>query len=196
MITMTPTSRAIAWSAYLSAAVTVLGAMTLAAFFSLGQPFGTLNDALSAVGALLLLPLAWALYRRHAARASVLAALATLVGVAGMLTLASLQSLLVLDVVSFEQTLGAVFSASGAIGLWLVLHSGMAWTFGSLPRHLVGLGVAAGAGYVLSGLGFGLGQAHPVFIAGALLATIAYPLWAVGLGRWVTGHTWASLPGG
>jgi hypothetical protein len=193
---MTAFARTTARFAFLSALLNILGAVTLIVFFALGGLWGPLNDVFSVLGALAMLPLAWALHHRHAARYAVLSAAASLVGAASMLTLAALQSLLVAGVFGFEATLGPVLTASALIGVWLLAHNGLGWAGGSLPRGLAALGLAAGAGYVLSGLGFALGgQAQPLFAAGFLTAMLAYPLWALGLGRLASRHAQTGLQG-
>lgn len=61
-MTSTDVLRYAGWSAYLSTAATIIGFVTLIVFFSVGEPFGTINDISSVILALSLLPLAVALY--------------------------------------------------------------------------------------------------------------------------------------
>jgi len=80
-------------AAYLSAALTVVGFVTLIVFYAVGQPFGTLNDASSVALAICLLPVAAALHHLQARSAPSLSRLALAIGWLGMLTLAVLPTL-------------------------------------------------------------------------------------------------------
>ena len=54
---------------------------------------------------------------------------------------------------------------------------------GTLPIGLAILGIAAGAGYVLTMLAFRIGgQEHPLSYIGATLALLGYSAWSVWLG--------------
>jgi len=100
-----------------------------------------------------------------------------------MLVAAVLQALLVLDVVKYEQTIAAVLTAGGAIGLWLLLANILAFGTGVLPGGLAISGIVVGAGYILVALGFRLGgQEHPLSYAGALLVIVGYSIWSIWLG--------------
>jgi hypothetical protein len=55
-------------------------------------------------------------------------------GMAAMLTTAVLQALLLAGAVKYEQTLPAVLTSNGIIGLWRVLGSAQARASSSLPR--------------------------------------------------------------
>ena len=91
------------------------------------------------------------------------------------------QSLLVLGKIDFEGSL-RFFPAGAAIGVWLVLCS--VFVLGQAPAPLVWAGIAAGAGYIVTVLGFLKGgQKHWLYYLGALMLAIGYPVWAVWLGR-------------
>lgn len=112
-----------------------------------------------------------------------LALLATAVGIIGMLVAAMLQALLVLNIVRYEQTIAAVLTAGGAVGLWLLLANILALIITAFPGGLAISGVAVGAGYILVALGFRIGgQEHPLSYAGAILVTAGYSLWSIWLG--------------
>ncbi len=51
------------WSAYVSATATIVTFVSAILFFTLGQPFGTLNDIASVFQVIFMLPLALILYR-------------------------------------------------------------------------------------------------------------------------------------
>jgi len=174
----------VAWCAYVSAAATLVTFVTGVLFFTVGQPFGTIQDAASALQVLLMLPIAWLLHRRIGSSAIVWSWLALIVGVLGMLVAGVLQALLVVRRVEYEQTIGAALSAGGAIGIWLVGTGVLALVYSVLPVGLAWAGVAAGAGYLLLVAGFWLGgQGHPLFWSGSLIALAGYGVWAIWLGR-------------
>lgn len=171
------------WSAYLSAAATIVGFVTLIVFFSVGEPFGTIHDISSIILALSLLPLALALYLLQRPCAALLSLIALIIGICAMLAASILQILLVLRVVKLELTLVAVPAAFGVVGVWLLLNSSLALASGTLPSGLAWVGMVAGVGYILVILGFILGgQQHPLTAVGGLTAVIGYPIWAIWIG--------------
>jgi hypothetical protein len=175
---------AVAWAAYVSTAATLVTFVTGILFFTVGQPWGTIQDAASALQVFLMLPLAWMLHRLIGSYARAWSWLALIAGVLGMLTAGVLQALLVLRRVEYEQMIGVVLSAGGAIGVWLVVTGALALSHGLLPVSLAWAGIAAGAGYLLLVAGFWLGgQGHPLFWSGSLLALAGYAVWTIWLGR-------------
>jgi hypothetical protein len=176
----------VAWAAYVSAAATLVTFVTGILFFTVGQPYGTIQDAASALQVLLMLPVAWMLHRLIGPSAMAWSWLAFVLGVVGMLVAGVSQVLLVFRVVAFEQTLRIGLIAGGAIGAWLALTGILAMVYGLLPVGLAWAGVVAGAGYLLLIAGFWLGgQGHPIFVSGSLVAVIGYTVWAVWLGRFI-----------
>lgn len=182
-MTSTDVLRYAGWSAYLSTAATIIGFVTLIVFFSVGEPFGTINDISSVILALSLLPLAVALYLFQRPGAPVLSLMALIIGICAMLAASILQILLVLRVVKLELTLVAVPAAFGVVGVWLLLNSYLALANRTLPSGLAWVGMVAGVGYILVILGFLLGgQQHPLTAVGGLTAVISYPIWAIWIG--------------
>jgi hypothetical protein len=172
------------WAAYLSAAATVVTFVTGILFFSVGQPWGTINDAASVFQVLFMLPVVVALHELFGPNAPALSLLAAVIGTVGMLISAVLQALLVFGKVRFEQTIRTTLTAGGGIGIWLLLAGYLSLASGALPGGLAWLGLAAGGGYVLLVVGFWLGgQRHPLFMAGSLVALVGYSAWAIWLGR-------------
>jgi hypothetical protein len=171
------------WAAYLSAAATALTFATGILFFTVGGPFGKINDIFSVLQVLFMVPLAILFVQVLAPDKPVLAIMAAAVGIVGMLAVAYGQSLLVLGRIDFEGSL-RYFPAGGAIGLWLAAVSLMAAQAGEMPELLVWLGVLAGAGYLATVIGFLMGgQEHPVFYIGGVVLGVGYPIWAIWLGR-------------
>jgi hypothetical protein len=171
------------WSALLSAIATLGTAVTGILFFAVNQAFGKLNDTVSVFQVVFMLPVAVALYLLTRQEIGRSALLVLLVGCASMIVVAVLQALLVAGRVRFEQTIAQVLAAGAAIGLWLILANALALAGGALTWGLVAFGFAAGAGYLLTALGFYRGQQqHPLFYAGSLLMVVGYSVWAIWLG--------------
>ncbi len=172
------------WSAYASVAATIVSFIFLVVFFSIGQPFGTLNDIFSVFQVLFMLPLVLYLYTQLRESNAILNWLAVLFGVIGILTAASFQTLLVFGRVGFEQSLPYNLAGGAAIGVWLIISNALALNLNVLPNGLTYAGIVAGIGYILLVIGFWLGgQSHPLFIGGGLATLVAYCVWGIWLGR-------------
>lgn len=172
------------WSAIVSALTTVVGFVTLILFFSLGQPWGTINDVSSVILAFALLPVLLALYTLHRQNAPAIALAVLVIGVLALLVAAAFQLLLIFNVIEFMQTAVIVPTAFGLFGTALVVYSALARTHGSLPNALAWLGIVAGVSYGLVIVGFILGgQEHPLTAMGGVTAVIIYPIFAVWFGR-------------
>ena len=171
------------WCAYLSAAATVLTFLTGILFFTVGEPFGKINDTFSVFQLLLMIPLAVMFVQLPATSHLLPALIATVLGIGGMLLLAVGQSLLVIGHIDFEGSL-KFLPAGAAIGIWLILASSLAMVSELLPQLLAWIGVVAGAGYILTVAGFLKGgQQDPLFYLGSLVLGIGYPVWAIWLGQ-------------
>ncbi|MBI3165892.1 MAG: hypothetical protein HYZ24_14510 [Chloroflexi bacterium] len=169
------------WSAYLSALATILGAVTLVIFFSVGDPFGKINDVCSVIIGLTAIVILFALYQLHRSAAPKISFIVFLVGALAMLTAAVIQTLLVVNGTNFGMIVTISF---GIFGASLIAFGFLAVVNQTLPRGLAWLGIAAGIGYVLVITGFILGgENHPLTYLGGAVAVIAYPVWAVWLGR-------------
>lgn len=184
---MTPfdLSRFAGWAAYVSGITTVLGVVTLFAFFAVGEPFGTINDLSSIVIALSMIVILFELDSLHRPVAPVVSLVVLIIGVIAMLVAVVFQTLLVLQVIEFAQTAVIVPLAFGVFGAALMIYSYLSLTSQSLPRGLAVLGIIAGASYILVITGFFLNPEgeHPLTIIGGLLILIGYPIWAIWFGR-------------
>jgi hypothetical protein len=178
-----------AWSAFLSAAATLLTFITGILFFAKGQPYGSLNDISSIFQVLLMAPLVVLLLSMTSINHPFLGILAALTGISGILLSALGQGLLVFKRIDFEGSL-KFFPAGAAIGAWLILACSLMLGDGTLPPLLAWLGIFAGTGYVLAVAGFLRGgQQHILFYVGALMLVIGYPAWAIWLGRLLLSHS-------
>jgi hypothetical protein len=177
----------VGWSAWLSAAATVVTLVTAALFFSRGGRWGPINDAASVVQVALMIPVALALPALLPRSALPLSIAAALVGLAGLILSGVGQGLLVLGRIDYP-TSTRYMPAWIAIGVWLIASGAIALTGGGLPPLLSWIGVAAGAGYVVGMIGFRRGgQNDPLFYVGAAGMAIGYPAWAIWLGAILLG---------
>jgi hypothetical protein len=175
------------WISYLSAVATLLTLVTGILFFTVGKPFGQINDISSVFQVLLMIPLA--IMFVQLSPSSILKLLAALIGIAGMLVSALGQSLLVIGRIDFEAST-RFFPAGGAIGMWLIAICALALGSSQLPPLLAWIGVLAGAGYIATVIGFLWGgQENALFYIGGFVSGIAYPAWAIWLGHLLlSGH--------
>lgn len=174
----------LAIAAYLSSFAALLTAVTAYFFFAIDSRYGKLNDALSVIQLVAMLPLAAAALTLVPEAGRRLALVAAGIGGVGMLVGAILQAMLVVGAASFERTFSAVLTAGGAIGVWLVASNALLAGTPALPTCLPALGITAGAGYLLTLIAFRiLGQDHPFSYVAAALALLGYSAWSVWLGR-------------
>jgi hypothetical protein len=145
------------WCAYASGIVSIFGIIFLVTFFTVGSPFGKLNDIAVIVQYVLMLPIAITLYQFLRPYGPRLSLFALLIGVAGMLAVIVLQLLLVTGVLPFGQQIGMVIVAFLVVVLWFVMNGRLGRTGGILPKSILL--------NVLAGLYF------------------AYPFWAFSVGR-------------
>jgi hypothetical protein len=177
------------WLAYLSAAATILTFVTGILFFSVGKPFGRINDISSVFQVIFMIPLAIMFLQLLPSSTRTLGLLAALCGVSGMLISAFGQSLLVFGRIDFQGSL-KFFPAGAAIGIWLILVCSLAAANDQLPDLLAWMGILAGIGYIATVVGFLRGgQQNVLFYIGALVLGISYPIWAIWLGRLVLSGT-------
>jgi len=202
----------VGWSAILAGLAGLIGFVFLLLFFALeasgifgqGEPakpplFGTLNDASYIPVALLMLPIALALYQRTRTTAPVVSLLSLAVGLAGLLMLVVCQALYVPRIIQTARQSPLIALSIGVIGLWLVVENELARRAGSLPAGLGWLGIATGLGmllmpvvyFVLGGSTLAndpqAGLSNPGVMAGFALGVLAigigWPVWAILAGR-------------
>ena len=170
-------------------AVAAGSAVSLATYFAVQGPFGTINDVGNAATGILSACLAWRLRRQVPDRVGAVAVSAALVGAA----ITTIGSALVVSGATGFFYAGLVSSVGFAgIGAWLIVLSrgdaAAAW-----PPRLAALGVVAGAlmaiGIVAApGIALGLDDINSapgwVWIAqlGWLGTFVVYPAWAIWLG--------------
>ena len=165
-------------SAQLAAGLTVAGAVTLATFFAIGEPWGTLNDLSAIALAASTVPIAVGLARRNPR--SVALTLGLGLDVIGAITTSTYTALLIARRMTFEDSLLGVVGGQALIGCWLVLVGLTAWTDPG-SRRLAGFAITGGLGLVATAAGIATGgmtsQVAYVGFAAALVGTLgAYAL--------------------
>jgi hypothetical protein len=186
--------RSAGWAAFVSAAAAIVTVISSIVFFAAGEPFGTLSDVSSVLQVVLMIPIALILHVVLRLQSQTWSLSALIIGIGGMLIAATFQSLLVADVLTYEQVSRVTLTAGAALGLWLLMVNGLALGNGMLPRTLAWIGMFAGAGYEILVAGFWIGgQQSIVFYIGALGVVIGYPVWAVWLGTVLVSDTFSHL---
>lgn len=170
------------WFAILSATSWLIALVTIALFFSSGQPWGTINDVASLVQWAAAIPLVIGIHQSQSAHAFVSLCVAV-VGLAALIVACVLTILLLAQVLTFQQQGTPTAVAGGVYGLWLVLAAAL-WFGGSpLPGPLLVLMAVAGIGTVVGIVGFvGFGSSHWLTYAGGVVGGLAYPAWGYWLG--------------
>ncbi|MFN2227342.1 MAG: hypothetical protein ACK2UY_13560, partial [Anaerolineae bacterium] len=165
--------------------LTVANMVTLALMFGVSMSWGRVNDAISVVWLLSFLPLALLLAQVNQSVMGRAVAVGTaIVGMVAMLVFALLQSLLVVGQVRFEQTLAAVMTLGGVLGLWLLLNGLLALMGKTLPGGLAWLSIGFGLCYILGAIGYWLGgYEQPILWIGVAVGYLVGPVWAFWLGR-------------
>jgi hypothetical protein len=107
----------IAWSAVVSTIAAIAAFLTGILCFARGGLSGMINDAVSVVQLLFMIPLTYAMFAISRQEVSVLAGIASVMGLIGTLVAGTYQALLVFRVLSFEQAGLRSLTAGGAIGL-------------------------------------------------------------------------------
>jgi hypothetical protein len=165
-------------SAQLAAGLTVAGAVTLATFFAVGEPWGTLNDLSAIALAASTVPIAVGLARRNPRSAALTLGLG--LDVVGAITTSTYTALLITRRMTFEDSLLGVVGGQALIGAWLVLVGLAAWP-DPASRRLAGFAITGGLGLVATAAGIATGGMQspiaPVGFAAAIVGTLgAYAL--------------------
>jgi hypothetical protein len=171
------------WFAIAAALLTITGLVTLLAFFGTGSSaLGLANDLNTIAMALVTVPVALTLHAVASRSSAPLASVAVGADFVGVALAAGFSGLLVLRVMSFDDTLIPITIGNGLIGVWLLITAALLLASAAIPAALGWLGIIGGAGLAISAMAFPiLGREHPV-IAGAGLAAL---IGLVGFYAWV-----------
>jgi hypothetical protein len=183
------------WVAIATGIAGLLALAFIILFFSVGQPFGTLNDICIAITAILSGVLAWMLYPEYHAQAPLLSQVALVVVWIGTLVVTAGSVLVIFGVTGWF--LAGLYMAAGnaLIGLWFLGLNYSAYIRNSLPHSIVIFGLVIG-GIMALGLAAIPGilaridawDSAPWYVnyigqAGALGWLVLYPIWCILLGR-------------
>jgi len=183
--------RVAAQAAYLIAIAGLVALVAIGLFFADISAFGPVNDLALLAMTLALAPVMLGFYELGGRTPTGLARLALVSGIAAVIGWSVLQALMIGGAVSFDYERGATGAFAGeavalfVMGMWL---SGANLLAGAWLTPLVRwLGVVAGIGFILFGLGLLLGGvSHPLTYAGGIGYQILFPIWAFLLGRRLT----------
>lgn len=176
-----------ALAAYVVVGAALVGLATITLFFTIGQPWGTLNDLSLLVMTLALLPLMLAFYELGGLTPTPLAQAAQAAGWIAVLTWSIVQALMIVGVVTFDYKVGATgaFAIESVglvyIGLWIAGANLLAGPWLSRIRWL---GVVTGIGFVALAIGLLLGgQDYPLTYLGGIGYELVLPIWAFLMAR-------------
>lgn len=174
------------WSAIASSFLSVIGTVTLMLMFAVNIAWGKVNDVSSVLWALTYIPIAILFYRLLRPDNPRLALIATIVGVTCLVAFAILQSALVIDLVSFEQTFAAVISMWVGVAFWLLISGVLARAGGALPPHVIAVMLLLSVSYSIAAVGFlSGGWESRLALIGFVGSAILGPLWGISLGRYL-----------
>jgi hypothetical protein len=166
----------------------VVALVTITLFYTVGQPWGTINDIAYLVMLLSLGPVMLAHYELGGIVPLWPARLSLAGAVAAVAAWAVVQVAFIAGFVEFDYTQAATgaFALSSllqiAIGLWIAGASLLAGSW--LPLGVRVLGIIAGAGTLAMSVGFLLGGlTHPLALGGGVGYGLVLPIWAFLLGR-------------
>jgi hypothetical protein len=167
-------------AAWLAAAMSVVGMVTLVLFFSRGGRWGLYNDVSSVVLMLVLIPVALVLAAIELEVVTTTALVVAAIGILGMLVVAILQALLVLGRVTYEQTKSPVMGGTAVLGVWYLLTALVSGGT-EIPDGIRAASAASGVGFLVAGYGFAVGgERHPAAAGGwfvAFVGTLVFLVW-------------------
>lgn len=188
-------SVSLGWTAVATGIAGLLALVLIILFFTIGQPFGTLNDIFIGITAFLSGALAWMLYAQNHAQSPRFSLIALVLALAGAAVVA-IGSYLVVSGKTGWYLAGLYMGFGNAlIGLWLLWLNISAQQSHHWPQNLVVFGVIVGVIMVLGmltlpGLLWGIDawEAAPWYVnyigqVGALGWLALYPIWVILLGR-------------
>jgi hypothetical protein len=185
----------IGWVALATGGTGLLALAFIILFFTVGQPFGTLNDICIGLVAILSVLLAWMLYPQYHAQSPLLSQVTLIVALVGALVVAVGSVLVIFGITGWF--LAGLYMAAGnaLIGLWLLGLNYSAQHSNSWSQSLVIFGIVIG---IIMALGLvaipgifrriDAWDTAPWYInyvgqAGALGWLVLYPIWCIWLGR-------------
>ena len=195
MFTNNFSSITIGWVAIATGIVGLLGLAFIILFFTVGQPFGTLNDYCIGLTAILSVVLVWMLYPKHHGQSPLLSQVTFIIAMFGAI-LVLIGTVLAISGVKGWFLSGLYMAAGNAmIGLWLLGLNYSALRDNSFPQSLAIFGLISG---VILALGlvtipgifrgidsqeYELTTFNYIWWASSLGYLALYPTWSIFLGR-------------
>jgi hypothetical protein len=190
-----------AQAAYVAAAAGLVALVTIALFFSIGQPWGTLNDIALLVMTLAIAPMMLGSYELGGVTPLWPARLSLAGGIGAVVVWSAIQIAMIVGAVSFDYNSPATGAyavedlALIVIGAWLTGAPPLAGPW--LPRRLKVLGGLAGLGFVLTGVGLLVGSVnHPLVYVGGIGYQVLFPIWAYLVARVFSSRASTPRPAG
>ena len=181
------TARRSAMAAYIAAGAAVVGLVTIALFFWIGQPWGTIDDLAVLVMTAAVAPLMLAFWELGGWTPTPLALLAQTAGWLAVATWVVLHIVFIFGALTFDYAAPATDGlaiesvAQIVIGLWIGGASLLAGAWLAWQRWL---GLLTGVGWALVGVGLLVGgMNHPLSYAGGVGYLLLFPVWAFLMGR-------------
>lgn len=173
------------WSAYLS--VAAMFAAGIFPIISVTGLVGKLENLAAITLALSMFPLALALHRLYCKPWQVLSMAPTLIGLGAMLMAAGVKFLVLIGAFSSEGIADVLDDLTFAlIGAWLIGVGYLGWLSKIPSANLAGVALLAGLSQVVVTSGFLIANPPPLWaLAGGGVTVIAYPIWAITIGRWL-----------
>ena len=188
-------------AAYVAAAAGAVALVCIALFFTVGEPFGTLNDIALLGMTLAIGPIMLGSYELGGVTPLWPARLSLAGGIGAVVVWSLVQAAMIARLVTFDYYAPAAGLfvvedlALVVIGAWLTGAPLLAGPW--LPRPLRWLGALGGLGFVLTGLGLIAGGLnHPLTYAGGLGYEVAFPIWAFLVARVFSSRASTPRPGG
>ena len=187
----------IGWVAIMTGIAGLLGFAFIVLFFTVGQPFGTLNDICIGITAILSAVLVWMLFPRLYAQPSLLSQVAVVIVVFGAILVIVGSALAISGIKGWF--LSGLYMAAGyaMIGLWLLLLSYSALQDRSLPNSLGIFGLICGVilalglvtiPTILRGIDtkeYELTVFNSIWWTSSIGYLAIYPVWCILLGRFL-----------
>ena len=185
----------IGWVAIATGIAGLLALTFIILFFTVGQPFGTLNDICIALAAILSAVLAWMLYPQYHAQSQLLSKVTLVIAIVGAILVVIGAALAISGVKGWF--LSGLYMAAGnaMIGLWALGLNYSALRDNSLPHSLVIFGLVSG---MILALGlvtipgifrgidpqeYELTMVNSIWWTSSLGYLAIYPAWCIWLGR-------------
>jgi len=190
---MNITTETIGRVAYATGGTIILAAILLAIFFTVGEPFGTLNDIFNGISGILCSVLAWMLYSQHHTKSLLMSQIALTLAVIGAFVVVLGTILVVFKITGW--VLAGWYTTAGyaLIGIWLAMFCYSMLNNTALPHQLTMFGLITGL-VMAVGLVALLGilnkvdtmEALPVYLNISYvgyLGDILFPIWSIWLAR-------------